>query len=96
MENALCLMTPWSQQCKQRKDLAAHSGEVEWTLDRATFAPEGGADGDTGGHIAVDNVLKKSCHLASNRINCRLVTSWDDVLAYPMLKVRPYFETVFC
>ena len=88
MENALCLMTPWSQQCKHRKDLAAHSGEVEWTLDRATFAPDG--------HIAVDNVLKKSCHLASNRINCRLVTSWDDVLAYPMLKVRPYFEKVFC
>ena len=62
MENALCLMTPWSQQCKQRKDLAAHSGEVEWTLDKATFA---------GGQIKVDNVLKKACHLATNRINCR-------------------------
>jgi len=79
METALCVMKPWSGQCRQRKDLDVHSGVVEWTLDRATTLAQG--------QMKVDNVMKKSCHVASNRINCRLVTSWDEKLAYPVLKL---------
>jgi len=81
METSLCLTTPWSmQQSKPRRPrhLPAHPGEVEWTLDRATFNPDST-------EITVDKVMTKK-NEATNRINVRLVTSWNDKLAYPMVQ----------